>query len=101
MMMAGTAIAAAAAHAADIPSGRAKSAQCVACHGIAGIAPNPTFPHLAGQNAAYLQIQLERFRVGERYHALMTPIAESLSDEDIADLATFYSSIGPLSAATR
>ena len=93
------AISANAAHAGDVASGRAKSAQCVACHGLEGVAPNPTFPHLAGQNAAYLQIQLESFRGGERYHALMTPVAQSLSDEDMADLATYFSSIGPLSSA--
>jgi cytochrome c553 len=79
--------------------GEGKAAQCVACHGIRGLAPNPTFPHLAGQNAAYLEIQLRYFRAGERYHPLMTPIAETLSDQDIDELAAYYSELQPQSEA--
>lgn len=63
------------------------------------MAPNPTFPHLAGQNAGYLQQQLLRFRSGERYHPVMSPIAESLNDHDIDELAVFYSRLGPLAGA--
>jgi cytochrome c553 len=77
--------------------GRQKAAQCVACHGMEGFAPNPTFPHLAGQNAAYLELQLRHFRAGEHYHPLMTPIAEPLSDRDIDELAAYYSELGPQS----
>src|SRR5690606_3484501 len=76
--------------------GRTKSLQCVACHGPVGVSPNPMFPHLAGQNASYLEIQLQRFKSGERSHPLMTPIAQSLSREDIIALATYFSRIGPL-----
>ena len=43
---------------------------------------------------------IEHFRNGERYHALMTPVAESLSNEDIQDLAAYFSSIGPLAGAS-
>jgi cytochrome c553 len=80
----------------DMERGQAKSIDCVACHGAGGISPNPMFPHLAGQNAAYLEMQLENFRSGAREHPLMTPVAQSLSSEDIVDLATYFSSIGPL-----
>lgn len=80
----------------EVAAGRAKSSGCVACHGVAGVSPNPVFPHLAGQNAAYLELQLEHFRSGQRYHPLMTPIAESLSREDVRDLAEYYSRLGPL-----
>lgn len=79
--------------------GSAKSLQCVACHGPVGISPNPTFPHLAGQNATYLEIQLENFKSGERYHPLMTPVAQSLSRRDIIELSMYYSEIGPLASA--
>jgi cytochrome c553 len=75
--------------------GRQKAVQCVACHGSEGIAPNPTFPHLAGQNPAYLELQLRKFRAGERYHPLMTPVAETLSDQDIDELAAYYSELRP------
>jgi cytochrome c553 len=85
-----------AAGAADrFEDGHHKAVQCVACHGIEGVAANPTFPHLAGQNAAYLAIQLERFRTGQRYHPLMTPVAQALSDRDIEDLATYYGGLRP------
>jgi cytochrome c553 len=82
-----------------VEDGRRKAVQCVACHGLEGVAPNPTFPHLGGQNAAYLAIQLERFRTGERYDPLMTPVAEALSDQDIEDLATYYSELRPSAEA--
>ena len=81
------------APAGDAERGRARAVQCVACHGASGIAQNPTFPHLAGQHAAYLAAQLERFRSGAREHPLMTPIAMSLSDEEIGDLAVYFASI--------
>ncbi|MFC6488995.1 c-type cytochrome [Nitratireductor sp. GCM10026969] len=83
----------------DFELGRAKSLQCVACHGERGMTPNPMFPHLAGQNAAYLEVQLEHFRTGQRYNAIMTPVAEALTREDIEDLATYFSSVGPLADA--
>lgn len=88
------------AAAADrVEDGYQKSLQCVACHGMAGVSPNPTFPHLAGQNGAYLAMQLERFRSGERYHPLMTPVAQALSDQDIEDLAAYYSTLRPWTEA--
>lgn len=77
--------------------GEAKSLECVACHGPAGVSPNPTFPHLAGQNATYLQMQLDHFQSGKRYHPLMTPVAKSLSTRDMADLAIYFSRIGQAS----
>ena len=82
-----------------VGDGHRKAVQCIACHGMEGMAPNPTFPHLAGQNAAYLATQLERFRTGERYDPLMTPVAQTLSDQDIEDLAAYYSELRPLTEA--
>jgi cytochrome c553 len=89
----------AATNASDAERGQNKSAACIACHGAIGISQNPMFPHIAGQQATYLEMQLENFRNGERYHPLMTPIAQSLSAQDIADLAVYYSRIGPLAGA--
>lgn len=73
--------------------GQHKSAQCIACHGARGTTSNPTFPHLAGQNSTYLSLQLRKFRSGERYDPLMSPIAQTLTDEDIHDLAAYYAAI--------
>ena len=75
--------------------GKAKAAQCAACHGPGGIAANPMFPNLAGQNEIYLQMQLDKFRSGDRDHPLMSPVAETLTPEDIADLAAYFSSLDP------
>lgn len=94
-------LAAAAAPAQDAARGEAKSAECIACHGPMGISSNPTFPNLAGQHAAYIQLQLENFQTGERYHPLMTPIADSLTQQDINDLAEYYSRIGATAAESR
>ena len=76
----------------DLERGQAKSRECIACHGARGVTDNPTFPNIAGQNAAYLGIQLANYRSGARYHSLMTPIAQSLSEQDLRDLAAYFSS---------
>lgn len=81
------------AMAGDIEAGEAKSAACVACHGPQGISPNPEWPNLAGQQEAYLLIQLKAYRDGGRQHPLMSPMVQGLSDEDLADLAAYYHSL--------
>jgi cytochrome c553 len=82
-----------AAGAADAGAGKQKAQMCAVCHGIDGIARAPDAPHIAGESPIYLTRQLEAFRSGERKHEQMTIIAQSLSDEDIANLAAWYSSI--------
>jgi cytochrome c553 len=72
-------------------AGQAKSTACIACHGLDGNSANPEWPNLAGQNAAYLVRQLQAFRGGQRQNALMTPMATPLSDQDIDDLAAWFS----------
>lgn len=73
-------------------AGQAKSATCMACHGADGNSANPEWPNLAGQHAGYIEKQLRLFRAGERQNALMSPMAMILSDEDITDLAAYFSS---------
>lgn len=85
----------------DAERGRSLSVQCVACHGPQGISPNPMFPHIAGQNSAYLEIQLRDFRSGERYHPVMSPIAKALSVRDIHDLAAYYGMVPQLFGQAR
>ena len=79
--------------AADPAAGRAKAAMCQVCHGIDGVAKIPIAPHIAGESAIYLQTQLKAFRSGKRVHEIMSVIAKQLSDDDIANLAAWYSSI--------
>ena len=80
--------------AGEAAAGKSKSATCAACHGPNGISPNDLWPNLAGQKAGYLAVQMKAFRDGKRADPMMAPMAASLSDADIADLAAFYASLG-------
>jgi cytochrome c553 len=77
--------------AGSVEAGQAKSATCGACHGMDGNSLNPEWPNLAGQHAAYIERQLRAFKAGERQNDLMAPMAMILSDEDMADLAAYFS----------
>jgi cytochrome c553 len=79
--------------AADIGAGKEKAAMCVGCHGLKGISMNPEWPNIAGQKDKYLMNQLKAFRGGVRKSPLMTPIAASLSDADIENLAAYFSGL--------
>ena len=81
-------------HAGDAEAGKSKSVTCAACHGGEGISPNGAWPNLAGQKEAYLAAQITAFRDGARVNAQMAPMVATLSDEDIADLAAYYASLG-------
>ncbi len=78
----------------DAAAGKDKSAQCSACHGADGNSAAPSFPKLAGQHAEYTAKQLMDMKVKPENGGRMVPemmgIAESLSDQDIADLSAFY-----------
>lgn len=77
----------------DAAAGKRKARMCAGCHGMDGLAVLPDAPHLAGEHPMYLTRQLEAFRSGTRTHEQMTIVAQGLSDEDIADLAAWFSSI--------
>jgi cytochrome c553 len=76
-------------------SGEAKSALCTACHGPNGNSANPEWPRLAGQSAIYIAEQLRLFRSGIRDNPIMKPLAATLSDQDISDLAVYYEAQTP------
>jgi len=78
--------------AGDAAAGMKKSQTCAACHGADGNSINPAWPSLAGQHAEYLTKQLKEFKSGKRENAQMSPMAANLSDQDIADLAAYFSS---------
>lgn len=78
----------------DPAAGKAKAAVCVGCHGANGISTNPLWPNLAGQKAPYIVKQLKAFRAGTRQDPLMGPIAKNLSDQDMEDLAAYFSGLG-------
>ena len=76
-----------------VAKGKAKSAVCMACHGTAGISNNPMWPNLAGQKEQYLIQQLKAFKSGDRKNPPMAPFIKALTDEDIKNLAAYYSSL--------
>ncbi len=88
--------------AGDAAAGLEKSATCAACHGAQGVSPDPSNPILAGQYPSYLEYALKSYRSGARQNAIMAGFASQLSDQDIADLAAYFSSQeGPLQTAKR
>lgn len=78
---------------ADAAAGRVKSAVCMTCHGTDGMGRIPNAPHIAGQPETYLSEQLKAYRDGKRQDPMMTVVAKQLTDQDIANLAAWYSSI--------
>lgn len=76
----------------DPEAGQQKSAPCAACHGVDGNSVNPAWPKLAGQGEKYLADQLQLFKEKIRINTLMNPQAVNLSEQDILDLAAYYSS---------
>jgi|TARA_B110000285_G_scaffold107371_1_gene122054 cytochrome c553 len=91
-------------HAEDMPHGFKSGnvdkgselvASCAACHGSDGNSMNSDWPKLAGQNQRYIYEQLQYFKDGERNNVLMMaviPYLQSLKDDDLLDIAAFYSS---------
>lgn len=78
-------------HEGDPKAGEAKAAVCSACHGVAGNSAMPDWPKLAGQHASYVSAQLQLYKSGVRNNALMSAQAINLSDQDMQDLAAYFS----------
>lgn len=79
----------------DAKAGEAKAAVCAACHGPKGVSAIPAWPKLAGQGAPYLYTQLKHFKDGSRNNAVMAGQVAALSDQDMQDLATYFSAQAP------
>ena len=79
-------------------NGAKKTAMCVGCHGIIGYqASFPEIhkvPMIAGQSATYIVAALTAYKGGDRKHPTMRAIADTLTDQDMADLAAYYSQLG-------
>jgi len=76
----------------DPAAGRKAAGMCRTCHGVDGYARIPIAPHIGGEPAPYLVHQLTAFRDGTRTHEMMSVVAKSLTDQQIADLAAWYAS---------
>jgi len=77
--------------AGDAATGKTKTAVCAACHAADGNSAIAINPKLAGQGEKYLVKQLKDFKSKARDNATMFPMASMLSDEDIANVAAYYS----------
>ena len=77
--------------AGDAEAGQIKSVTCMGCHGLAGNSETALFPKLAGQGEVYLLKQLQNFKSGERNNAIMAGVASLLSEQDMMDIAAYYS----------
>lgn len=73
-------------------AGKAKSATCAGCHAADGNSNIPANPKLAGQSEAYLLKQLMEFKSKKRDNAVMYGMVAALSDQDMEDLAAYFSS---------
>ena len=87
----------------DAKAGEKKNDMCIGCHGIAGYqASFPEIykvPKISGQGAKYIVSALSAYKKGERKHPTMRGIGDSLSDQDMADVAAFYESHGAVPGA--
>jgi cytochrome c553 len=79
--------------AGSVSAGRQKALQCQTCHGLDGLSKLPEAPNIAGSPEQYLVRQLNAFRKGERKNEMMSVVAQQMSDQDVADLAAYYSAI--------
>jgi cytochrome c553 len=78
----------------DIEAGKAKAVVCQACHGADGNAgTDPQYPRLAGQYHDYIERALHEYKTGDRKNPIMAGFATTLSDEDIINLAAYFSSL--------
>ena len=77
--------------AGDADAGKQKSMVCAGCHGLDGNSPLPNYPNLAGQGAQYLAKQLRDFKSGTRTNAIMQGQVAALSDQDMDNLAAYFS----------
>ena len=81
----------------DAERGAKLAYTCQGCHGIEGYRnayPSYRVPKLGGQKAAYLVAALQGYRDGTREHPTMQAQASSMSDQEMQDLAAYFSSIG-------
>jgi cytochrome c553 len=74
-------------------NGKSKATACFACHGADGNGIDPQYPRLAGQYYGYIQQALHEYKDGRRNNPIMKGFAATLSDQDIEDIATYYSSM--------
>ena len=88
----------------DANAGSKKIAMCIGCHGIIGYqASFPEVykvPKISGQSEKYIFTVLNAYKKGERKHPTMRGIADSLTEQDMADIAAYYANHGKVEGAS-
>lgn len=86
------AVVATAQAAGDVQAGKAKAGACAGCHGVngEGIKPNPA---LAGKPEGEIVQALQEYKSGKRANPIMKTFASQLSDQDMANVAAYFSSL--------
>lgn len=92
------------AKAGDAQAGAKINAMCIGCHGIPGYRASfpevHQVPMIAGQNAKYIAAALDEYKKGGRKHPTMRAITDSLTEQNIADLAAYYAQLGAAESTT-
>jgi cytochrome c553 len=87
----------------DVQAGERKIAMCIGCHGIVGYqASFPEIykvPKISGQGAKYIVSALTAYQKGERKHPTMRAVAVPMTEQDMADVAAYYSAHGVIAGA--
>ena len=82
----------------DVEAGKQKIAMCIGCHGIpcyqASFPEVHKVPMISGQSGKYIAAALVAYQKGDRKHPTMRGIAETLSEQDIADVSAYYEQHG-------
>ena len=85
-----------AAYATPVEVGEGKrvaEASCAQCHGMNGISKNNEVPHIGGQRAPYLHLQLRAYKTGSRLDKPMQDAVRFLSDDALVNVAAYYASL--------
>ena len=80
----------------DIEKGRLTAQTCMGCHGAPGMRnayPGYRVPKLGGQHPGYIVAALQAYKNEQRSHPTMRAQAADLTDEDMADIAAYFSSL--------
>ena len=83
--------------AGDPAAGKNKATTCMGCHGIPGYFntyPAYHVPKLGGQHAEYLVAALQAYKAGQRSHKTMQTQAQTLSEQDMQDIAAWFAAAG-------
>ena len=87
----------------DVAAGQKKVAMCIGCHGIPGYQSSfpevHRVPMISGQNAKFIAASLTAYAKGERKHPTMRGIAQTLTEQDIADISAYCEQHGKTAPA--